>query len=185
MGVRVGIVAGIAASVLALAAGGGLAAPAGEGEEDSVVPVQILGGQFSFTVAGGGKSGRLSVAGAGRLDPGRSIRLTVRGALRPRNGAARSFLAAVLRWHVDYLEPRTTLTLTVQVVSATDPACPVGTQGTVTVVDDDTRTRGRRADTARVRFVGTRCRAFERSFANDGTGASARVEIALELEPAS
>ena len=190
----------LAAGALALA-GLLIAAPTAPTARAGGAPGDVTGAGFSFTAfastvrnAPRFQLGESTLSGRGSVALDGKLRVRLHGALRPPSGRSRTFAADVVAWRLNYVLPRKTLRLQVEVGASSDPAgCPVGTRGTVTIVDDDTPTeRGASSDSVRIRFSGSACRAFARAWSNlddpsaepafggPGGGNRASVEIGLQ-----
>jgi hypothetical protein len=177
----------------------GLAATFGEGHGDG--DAAVSGASFSVvvyanTVRGTPRTRRgvTSIAFSNRVRTDGSTRVVFRGVLRRPGGETASYVAELLRWSLRFTDERLALEFAIRVTDAAgEPGCVEGAKGTLTLVDDDERlSGGASSDSARVRFSGSGCDAFERTWSNQpdpttkpraggpGGGQRARVEIVVE-----
>jgi hypothetical protein len=167
-------------------------------------PIEIVGVRYSFsayanTVRGPRAGlGISTLAGSGKLRPGASTSIRIRGSLKPPSGDRVTFTAAGTAWRLDYTEPVSTLVIELEVVTTSDASvCETGAHGTVTVVDNDRRLAGGPTrDSVRLRFLDGACRALARTWTNadsrltspkaggPGGGQRAAVEVTLRTGPA-
>ncbi len=167
-------------------------------------PIEIVGVRYSFaayanTVRGPRAArGVTTLQGSGRLRPAASTSIRVRGSLTPPSGGRITFVAAGTAWRLDYAEPVSTLTISLEILTTSDASvCAPGARGSVTVVDDDRRlASGPTRDAVRLRFAGGACPALARAWTNadsrltspktggPGGGQRAAVEVGLRTVPA-
>lgn len=118
------------------------------------------GPRFEFAAVAAGKK----ADGAGTLD----LDAKLGGAARlAAEAGAKALAARVTTWKVRRLDPVTTLALSIQVETSTDPGCRPGTVGTAVLVDDETKlANGRPADSVKIRLPGASCRALAATWTN-------------------
>jgi len=144
---------------------GGLIVPAALGGDGG----DLRGASFEVSAS----AGSAAIRGRGVVDL--DAPLGGGGSLRATRGTGERKAAITLQlstWRLSFSEPDTILVLGVRVGASSSPSsCPVGSRGTVSLVD-----AGGGGDTVQAAFRSGRCRPFARVFSSD---AGDRVSVTI------